>query len=233
MSTEEEPDWDTLLPGVDIPKSKPTPPRAPEHLEARLQSQPALTQVTVLPEGSPSNVPIVAVLEIPQSRATEPWEIRLRYAHASSAPEENCKYTPLLPLQAGQVPQTISVSPSHLKRFYFEATVPVTQDSSTVSFNFEFRGNGSEAWRSIRDEHGLDDGQIIVAATKALESETQLSSVIPNLDSVWDVRRLDNQQPSASAVQSWLLSTSVRGSEDDAQAVEDIGIGTAWGSYMR
>lgn len=217
------PDWDTLFPGVPIPQAKPAPPQVADHLEVRLQSHPALGKVTVLQGGC--DVSLLVVLEIPQFRADEPWEVQLRYA----SDDEDWAYLPLSRAQRGKEPQTIHARPQHLARFYFDTDAEFPSCAS-FRFTFIFRGGEAEAWRCIGDEQGLGDGRVIIASTSPSSTDGHIQSIIPDLGPAWSISSHVEQ---TSCVQTWVLNATIPEADGDTPAFGDFEIGTAWGSFLR
>lgn len=212
-------DWDTLFPGVNIPQEKPVRPKVADHLEVRLQSYPALGQATVLRGG---DISLMVVLEIPRFRANESWEVQFSCEFHHS--DWTC--LALLPVQRGNEPQTVHGWPKHLARLYFSTTF---SPRASFRFTFAFRSCNNEPWRSIRNEQGIDDGQVIIAPG-SLSSDSSLRSIIPTLNPAWDVSAL-TEHP--SPVQSWVLRAAISGADGDISAVHDVDIGPAWDSFIR
>ncbi|KAI1014601.1 hypothetical protein LB503_004091 [Fusarium chuoi] len=217
-------DWDKLFPGVHIPKAKPAPPKVPDHLEVRLHSYPALGEVAVLKGG---DVSFLAVLEIPKFRADESWEVNLCYTFR----DRDWEYLPLSPVQSGKEPQTIHAKPQHLTRLYFDTSFSF---STSFRFSFLFRSGRNEAWRSIRDEQGLEDGHVIIGSTNASNIDHFLGDIIPDLNPEWKIERhIDPHIGQTLNMQSWILRATISGADGESAAFDSFEIGTAWGSFLK
>ncbi|KAH7244535.1 glycoside hydrolase family 36 protein [Fusarium redolens] len=150
------------------------------------------------------DVPFLAVLEIPKFRADESWE-------------------------SGKEPQTIHAKPPHLTRFYFDASFSI---STSFRFSFLFRSGRNEAWRSIRDKQGLEDGQIIIGSTNPSNIDHLLGGIIPDLNPACD-RPIDTNIDQTLNVRSWMLRATISGADGESAAFDSFDIGTAWGSFLK
>ncbi|KFZ15674.1 hypothetical protein V501_02622 [Pseudogymnoascus sp. VKM F-4519 (FW-2642)] len=213
-------DWDTLFPGVHIPQAKPDPPKVPDHLEVRFQSHPALGEVAILKGG---DFFFLAVLEIPNFRANEPWEVKLCYTSQNQAR----KYLPLSPVQSGKVSQAIHARPQHLTRLHFDTSF---SSSTSLQFSFLFRSGPNEAWRSIREEQGLEDGHVIIDTTSLSDVDPSLRAIVPDLNvAAWNI---ETELDQTSTLQSWILRATLPAADAES-ANSSFEIGTPWGAFLK
>ncbi|KAF4972632.1 hypothetical protein FZEAL_9557 [Fusarium zealandicum] len=204
---------------VYIAKQKPAPPPVSESMKVVLQSYPPLGQVTPI---RGKGVAFTAVLEIPNSRADEPWEISVWHSIDGSDWQD----TELSLIGEDDIPQTLQLTPGSMSRSYF--TSSFTFDAS-VQFTLKFRHNQDAEWRWIRDEQGFDDG-LIVNSTAGVSSD-QLSDLVPGLNARdWTITSRLSQSPGTSL---WSLETEIPSAKGNDSTYRDISIGTPWGSFSR
>ncbi|KAF7542986.1 hypothetical protein G7Z17_g11111 [Cylindrodendrum hubeiense] len=212
-------DFGEVFQAIYIAKQKPSPPPVAENMKATLQSNPPLGQVTPV-QGK--DVHLAAILEIPKSRATEPWEVCVWHSVDGS----EWKETKLGPVEESQTPQTLQLMPESMSRFYFASSFSF---DASVQFTLKFRHDPHEEWRWIRDEQGLDDGWI-VQPTAGISSD-KLTDLIPDLNSNgWTVSSCLSQSPGTVL---WALQAPIPPAEGDNSTYKDISVGTPWGSFSR
>lgn len=201
-----------------IPKQKPEPVPISEKMKAILQSYPPLSQVT--PVENSSSVSFTALLEIPNSRAEERWEVALW--HSIDGGDWTEAEVPKIKSQA---PQALHAESEAVFRLYYATNVSF---KNYLRFTIKFRHNNDVPWRWIRDEQGLEDGHIVLLPAST-ESDN-LSDLIPGLNTAWKVSSRMSQAPKT---QLWSLEAEVPPAENDLSSFTDIQIGTPWGSFLR
>lgn len=214
-------DFGEVFQAIYIAKQKPAPPPVADDMKATLQSHPPLGQVTPV-QGN--DVSLTAILEIPKSRAAEPWEVCVWHSIDGS----EWKEIRLLPVEESQTPQTLQLLPESMLRFYFASSSSITFDAS-VQFTLKFRHGQHEEWRWIRDEQGLCDGWIVQPSAGI--SSGNLTDLIPDLNSEgWAVSSRSSESPGAVL---WALEAPIPPAEGDSSTYKDISVGTPWGSFSR
>lgn len=211
-------DFGDVFQAIYIAKQKPAPSAVVEEMKVQLQSYPPLGQVTPVESG---NIAFTAVLEIPQARAKESWEVALW----QSVDEGEWTEASLSSTEAGQQPVDLQTQSESMSKAYFTATLSFHK---SLRFTLKFRHEKSEPWRWIRDEQGLGDG-FIVATSAAVKSE-ELSGFIPDLAKEWTVSSCMSQSP---RTRLWSLETTVPPAQGETSTFKDLEIGTPWGSFLR
>lgn len=214
-------DFGEVFQAIYIAKQKPAPPPVADDMKATLQSHPPLGQVTPV---HGNDVSLTAILEIPKSRAAEPWEVCVWHSIDGS----EWKEFRLLPVEESQTPQTLQLLPEAMSRFYFASSSSIAFDAS-VQFTLKFRHSQHEEWRWIRDEQGLHDGWIVQPSAGI--SSSNLTDLIPDLNSEgWAVSSHSSESPGAVL---WALEAPIPPAEGDSSTYKDISVGTPWGSFSR
>ncbi|KPM38607.1 hypothetical protein AK830_g7961 [Neonectria ditissima] len=212
-------DFSEVFQAIYIAKQKPAPPPVSEDMKAILQSYPPLGQATPV---HGKDVFLTAVLEVPKSRATEPWEVCVWHSVDGSGWTE----VRLLPAEDDQIPHTLQLLPESTSRLYF---VSLLSFDTSVQFTLKFRHGQKEEWRWIREEQGLDDGWVVQPSTGI--SSNNLNDLIPDLNlESWTVSPCSSHEPGAVL---WSLEAPISPAEGDNSTYKDISIGTPWGSFAR
>ncbi|KAM0203533.1 hypothetical protein ACHAPI_000528 [Fusarium lateritium] len=204
---------------IYIARQKPAPLPVAEDMKVVLQSFPPLGKVSSV---HGKDIILTAVLEIPQSRANEPWEVSLWH----SVDGLDWKDLKFVPVKEGPAPQTLQTSDDSMARFYFSSSFSF---DASVQFTLKFRHSPDADWRWIRDEQGLNDG-LVVNASPGISS-SNLPDLIPDFNSHdWTVKSHLSQSPGTSL---WSLESVIPPANGDDSTYKDITIGTPWGSFSR
>ncbi|PNY24554.1 galactinol-sucrose galactosyltransferase 6, partial [Tolypocladium capitatum] len=210
-------DFATEFKEIYISEQRSAPPPVPEDMKVQLQSYPPLGQVTPVGSGETT---LTAVLEIPQHREQESWEVALWVSLDGSEWAESI----LGRIDVGLGPQTLQAVPNSMSELYFACSLCF---ATSMQFTLKFRHEKDEPWRWIRDEQGLSDG-LIVATSSPLTSD-MLPTIIPDLDGEWKVSSCMSQ---SSQSQLWTLEVTIPRAYGDTSTFKDVEIGTPWGSYL-
>ncbi|KAL6837617.1 glycoside hydrolase family 36 protein [Trichoderma camerunense] len=202
-----------------IPKQKPEPAPVAENMKALIQSYPPLSQVT--PVESSDDVSFTALLEIPNFRAEESWEISLWH----SIDGEDWTDGEIPRIKSTEAPQALHIESDAVSRIYFATKLSFKK---SLQFTIKFRPNANDPWRWIRDEQGVEDGHIVLLPAPT-ESD-DLNNLIYGLDPAWKVTSRMSQAPKT---QLWSLETAVPPGENDLSSYTDVELGTPWGSFLR
>jgi hypothetical protein len=213
----DRPGSDKIFQAIYIPEQKPVADVS-EDMKVALQSYPPLGQATPVATGE---VIFTVVLDVPQFREREPWEVSLW----GSTDDDSWDEVKLSLLGAENAPATLQLLPEGMSRFYFSAHVTFKE---SFKFTLKFRHCDREPWRWIRDEQGLNDG--IVTAYSPSPASEQLSDYITNLNKEWTVAERLSQSPQSRL---WSLESSIPPADGDVPTYKDIEIGTPWGSFLR
>ncbi|KAH7156292.1 glycoside hydrolase superfamily [Dactylonectria macrodidyma] len=212
-------DFGEVFQAIYIAKQKPPPSPVAASMKAILQSYPPLGQVTPV-QGK--DVFLAAILEVPASRATEPWEVTVWHSVDGSEWRE----LRLHPVEGSQTPQTLQSLPESMTQLYFASSFAF---DSTAQFTLKFRHGPQEEWRWIRDEQDLDDGWVVQPSI-GITSDT-LTDLIPNFNTDgWRVSPCPSECPDTVL---WALEATIPPAEGDNSTYKDISVGTPWGSFSR
>jgi hypothetical protein len=204
---------------IYIARQKPAPLPVAEDMKVVLQSFPPLGKVSSV-QGK--DVILTAVLEIPKSRANEPWEVSLWH----SVDGTDWKGLKFVSVEEGSAPQTLQTLNDSMIRFYFASSLSF---DASVHFTLKFRHSPNADWRWIRDEQGLNDGLVVKTPTGV--SSSNLSDLIPDLSSHdWTIRSHLSQSPGTAL---WSLESVIPPANGDDSTYKGITIGTPWGSFSR
>ncbi|KAF6820798.1 raffinose synthase sip1 [Colletotrichum sojae] len=206
---------------VFLPKQKPAPEPISDKMRAIIQSYPPLGQLTQVKDG---HLVLTAVLEIPASRADEPWRVALWH----STDESDWAETVLTRIPDAEGPTTLQAVPEHVRRFFYCASVSL---SKSLQFTLKFRHADTEPWRWTRDELGVGDGTVVVNRKPVLESVSErLEDIITGLNPAWKVKSLMSQCP---GTRLWSLDGAVDPVDGDESKVGIIPLGLPWGGFLR
>ncbi|KEY65120.1 hypothetical protein S7711_04210 [Stachybotrys chartarum IBT 7711] len=216
MAASEDPTGD-IFQAIYIPKQKPPVP-LPAIMKARLQVYPPLGQVTCVEQG---HLSLVAVLELSHSTSKEPWDVSLW----SSKDDKEWADIGLTPLADEATPVDLQATSNSRSRFYFSATLDF---ESSLRFTLRFRQRGSETWRWIRDEVGLDDGVVVYKPAQEVPKEIQ--SLVTDLNPEWRVSACESESPQTRL---WSLDVAVPKASGDDSSITNVDVGVPWGSFIR
>ncbi|KAF9875824.1 raffinose synthase Sip1 [Colletotrichum karsti] len=204
-----------------VSKQKPAPEPIADNMKAIIQSYPPLGQFTQVSNGQ---LAFTAVLEIPASRADEPWQVALWH----STDDGEWAETALSRISDEKGPTTLQTIPDHIRRIFFSTSVLFNK---SLQFTLKFRHAESDPWRWTRDELGVGDGSVIVSTRPVLQSVSErLEDLVTNLNPAWGVKSLTSQCP---GTRLWSLETDVDGVDSDESKISDISLGVPWGGFQR
>ncbi|TQN68528.1 putative galactinol--sucrose galactosyltransferase 6, partial [Colletotrichum shisoi] len=205
---------------VFISKQKPAPEPIAQKMKALIQSYPPLGQYTQVSNG---RLTVTAVLEIPASRANEPWEVALWH----SSDEAGWVETVLTRVLDENAPTTLQTVPDHVRRLFYSASVAFNK---SLQFTLKFRHSNGEPWRWTRDELGVGDGTVVLNAKPVSESVSKrFDDIVPDLNPAWEVKSLMSQCP---GTRLWSLKAAVDGIEGDVSQLADFSLGVPWGGFL-
>jgi hypothetical protein len=216
MAASEDPTGD-IFQAIYIPKQKPPAP-LPAIMKARLQVYPPLGQVTCVEQG---HLRLVAVLELSHSTSKETWDVSLW----NSKDDKEWADIGLTPLADEATPVDLQATSNSRSRFYFSATLDF---ESSLRFTLRFRQRGSETWRWIRDEVGLDDGVVVYKPAQEVPKEIQ--SLVTDLNPEWRVSACESESPQTRL---WSLDVAVPKASGDDSSITNVDVGVPWGSFIR
>ena len=219
MVANKEYDFGDVFQALFIPKQKPAPePVAPE-MRALAACYPPLGQVTQLPAGE---VPVVAVLEIHESRSNEPWQVVLW----RSIDGGDWSETALSRTEGENVPTNLQAPDPSVRRLYFRGSVSIQK---MVNFTLRVRRDDEKDWTWIRDQIGMNDGIVLVENPVDAFSD-HLSDYIKDLNPKLLSRSLMSQSPRTKL---WSLEASVPKAGEEKSSFVHLDIGIPWGSFLR
>ncbi|KAI1119131.1 raffinose synthase Sip1 [Nemania sp. NC0429] len=163
------------------------------------------------------------VIETADDDAEKPWEIRLWHSSGEQPWEE----TKLQPAPRTESPTFLQPESSSHKYFPFSAALPVP---SLLRFTLKYRSSPTQPWIWARDELGLEDGLITLAADSLHPLDDDLSSIIRGLNPELKVRSVASQTPRTKL---WTVEATVDPATGDASAYSDIQLGIPWGGFVR
>lgn len=221
--TSEPSDFAETFQAVFIPKQRiPPEPLSDSITMALASTYPPLGQVTQLRS---SEVDFTAVLEVPESDASRPWEVALW--HSDYANEAEWTEHPLSPSKLNAIPSDLQAA-SDISRLYFDGQVTL---KSSLRFTVKFRAGPDQDWRWIRDEAGMGDGTIVINDNlDQKDTETGLPDLIAGFNSDLKWKPHMSQCP---GTRLWSVEAPVDAAHGEDSAFADVPLGTPWGGFLR
>ena len=212
---------DDVFHALHIPKPKPPPASDDPSMKAYISTYPALGQITQIDK---STTVFTALLEVDESRASDPWQLSLWHSEGKEwrevpmAPLKDVKAQPT----SLQAPET--TSSSGLTRLYF--TTPLAIHLPT-NFTIKFRGGESQAWKWVKDHQGTTDGLVMLKSVTSQDAiSSDLGDYIQGLNPTLISKNYRSQSPGTTL---WAAETSIEAADGDKSTIKDIKFGLPWG----
>lgn len=180
---------------------------------------PPLGQITQVQK---EKIQLIALLEVPNDQANQPWELALWHA----AGDNNWSETPLS--ATDRIPSTLQAIDDRISRSWFQCEISV---KSLLNFTVKFRAGPDKEWRWLRDEQGMEDGTIILKTgltTSALPDD--FTEILKGYDSEITVNPCRSQSP---GTRLWTVEANVDAAQGDDSTYKDINLGLPWGGFLR
>ncbi|KAI1077419.1 glycoside hydrolase family 36 protein [Whalleya microplaca] len=202
--------------------SKPQIPVAPvSEMSPTISSYPPLGQVTQLKHDA---VDFVALLEVEETHAGDPWEVAIWHCSTGSEWEEKL----LSPVSHGDSPFSLQAASTSNTLLYFQSRISV---SSPWRFTLKFRNGPDQTWNWVCEEQGIADGVVVINPEQLRnKQQSELSSIIQGLNPDLKVRGAASQVP---RTELWTVEASIGPADDDHSAYADVELGTPWGGALR
>ena len=201
-----------------IPKQKGPPASDHPSMKAYISTYPALGQVTQIDQNT-SN--FTALLEVDESRASDPWQISLWHSEGKEWRE-----VPMDPLRAPSAhPTSLQSSKTvGLNPLYF--TTPLAIHLPT-NFTIKFRGGPGQSWKWVRDHQGTADGIVMLKTVTSQDAiSSDLGDYIQRLNPVLKSKNYRSQSPGTSL---WSVECPIEAAEGEKSTLDDIKFGLPWG----
>ena len=216
---------------MSIPRQKLSP--TPE-LAVRAKMGPGISGITSFPPlGQVTQLlsikaSFLVLIEVDEINAGDPWEVSIWHSSPDSADSE-WREAPLTRTPPNASPCLLHDSASSKSNLYFHGEL---QASSSLKFTLKFRNAPHQPWRWARDEHGVDDGLVLLTPedSQSLSTTTNLSDIILGLNPDLRVKSVTSQSPDTDL---WTIEAPVNPAQDEKSACSHIQLGTPWGEYLR
>lgn len=200
-----------------IPKQKGPPPSDHPSMKAYISTYPALGQITEIPK---STSVFTALLEVDESRASDPWNISLWHSDGGEWRE-----VPMDPLRGEKGrPTELQVSKSNLTRLYF--TTPLAIHLPT-SFTIKFRNGRDQSWKWVKDHQGTQDGVVMLKTVTNQEAiSTELGHYVQGFNPALKSKNYRSQSPGTTL---WSVEAPVEAAQGPKSTFKDVKFGLPWG----
>jgi hypothetical protein len=217
-------DFSAYFQAVFIPKQRPPPdPLPPGTIMASVSTYPPLGQITQLKTG---HVTFVAVLEVGEARANDPWEVALWQSSSVDGSREWTEHS-VSPTASDRVPSTLQAS-SGRHRLYYSEKLSV---KPSLKFTVKFRSGPDQPWRWIQDEAGMGDGVVIVNENlDQKDARCSLPDLIHRLNRDFEWKQLTSQSPGTHL---WSIVVPVSAAKGEDSKILDTPLGIPWGGCLR
>jgi hypothetical protein len=201
-----------------IPKQKaPLSPDDPS-MKAYISTYPALGQVTQIDN---STSVFTALLEVDDSRASDPWNISLW--HSDGGEWREVPMDPLLGEKAR--PTELQASKSALTRLYF--TTPLAIHLPT-NFTVKFRSGPDQSWKWVKDHQGTQDGVVMLKTVTSQEAiSSELGDYVQGFNPELKSKNYRSQSPGTTL---WSVEASVEPAQGAKSTFKDVKFGLPWGT---
>lgn len=202
-----------------IPKQKGPPTADHPSLKAYISTYPPLGQQTTVLDHAKV---FTALLEVDESRATEPWEVSLLYSNTGDQWEESLMES--IDKTDSQPKDLQTVAPLGLHKLYFKTSLPA---HLPANFTVKFRSNSNQSWKLIKDHQGVSDGRIVLKTITSQENiSSNLSDYVQGLNTSLEVKNYRSQSPGTTL---WSVQVPIEGAVGKESALKDIKFGLPWG----
>ncbi|KAE8443523.1 hypothetical protein EG329_001763 [Mollisiaceae sp. DMI_Dod_QoI] len=201
-----------------IPKQKGPPSSDDPSMKAYISTYPALGQVTQI---NKSTSVFTALLEVDESRASDPWQISLWHSDGGEWRE-----VPMDPLRGEKgSPAELQASKTILTRLYF--TTPLAIHLPT-NFTIKFRGGPDQSWKWVKDHQGTRDGVVILkTVTSQADISSELGDYVQGLNPALTSKNYRSQSPGTTL---WSVEASVEAAQGEKSTIKDVKFGLPWGA---
>lgn len=207
-----------------VPKQNSPPDPAPESMRASLACYPPLGQVTQVRNREQS---FVAILEVPQGREKEPWQVSLWHSNNGAAGGDWAE-TALAPGGPEHLPTNLQAVDGTTSHLYFATTLSLPE---SLSFTVKFRPEPDAPWRWVGEEGGLGNGVVLVSDDVLPDGVPEsLADLIKDLNPNLKTSSLASQAP---RTRLWSAETIVSPASGDESAFTEIPLGVPWGNFLR
>jgi hypothetical protein len=204
-----------------IPQQKGPPASDAPSMKAYISTYPGLGQVSQIDK---STSVFTALLEVDESRATDPWQVSLWHSEGKEWRE-----VPMDPLRnATAHPKSLQFSKfdsgAKLHCLYF--TTPLAIHLPT-SFTIKFRNGDDQSWKWVKDHQGGQDGIVMLkTVTSQNDFSSKLEDYVPGLNPVLSSKNYRSQSPGTTL---WSVEAPIEPADGEKSTIKDIKFGVPWG----
>jgi len=203
-----------------IPKQKAPPASDDPSMLAYISTYPALGQVTQIEKHT---TVFTALLEVDQSRASDPWQVSLW--HSEGQEWQEVPMDPVIKAASSPCELQASKDATSQRRLYF--TTPLAIHLPT-NFTIKFRAGPTESWKWVKDHQGTTDGVVMLSTVTSQESiSSELGEYITGLNPVLKSKNFRSQSPGTTL---WSVEAPVEGADGEKSTIKDIKFGLPWGA---
>lgn len=202
-----------------IPVQKPPPaPDAPSML-AHISTFPALGQVTQIQKYTTA---LTALLEVDQSRASDPWQLSLW--HSVGKEWQEVPMDPVIRAETRPSELQAEKAAAGQTRLYF--TTPLAIHLPTT-FTIKFRASPSQPWKWVKDHQGTPDGVVMLSSVTSQEAiSSELGDYITGLNPILKSENHRSQTPGTTV---WSVEAPIEAADGGESAIKDVKFGLPWG----
>ncbi|RDW82573.1 glycoside hydrolase-2 [Coleophoma cylindrospora] len=200
-----------------IPKQKSHSSDYTAAMKAYISTYPSMGRITQIGE---STTPFTALLEVDESRASDPWEVSIWHSDGSG-----WKESPMVPLKAALHPFSLgSPSTKGLTRLYFSTPLAI---QLPTTFTIKFRQGPAQSWKWLRDHQGTQDGIALLQTVTSQDTfSSTLADYVENLNPELDSKNFRSQSPGTTL---WSVETRIDAANGEESMIKDIRFGLPWG----
>ncbi|PVH88182.1 glycoside hydrolase family 36 protein [Cadophora sp. DSE1049] len=203
-----------------IPKQKAPPASDDPSMLAYISTYPALGQVTQIQKHT---TVFTALLEIDQSRASDPWQVSLW--HSEGKEWREVPMDPVIKTAASPCELQASKGSAGQTKLYF--TTPLAIHLPT-NFTIKFRAGPAESWKWIKDHQGTTDGVVMLSTVTSQESiASELGEYITGLNPILKSKNYRSQSPGTTL---WSVEAPIEAADGEKSTIKDIKFGLPWGA---